>query len=713
MDINNALLINFTTIFITLDDVNGLNTKKILVRNGDLLMEFSSVKHLDNRVELILKTEINIKKESIVFYEGCNCSVNYYPLYSTAEFDERYYTEDTLGCSYSNNGTIFKLWSPIAAYVDLLLYKNGDPSIKEVPKRYKMIENQGLWSTNIQDSLKGYFYTFEVKAHNTVYETTDPYAKAVGINGYRGAVVNLRDSDPSSFSEEISPRCENFTDAVIYEASIRDISVHPDSGIENKGRFKGLIEEGTVSSKGLSTGLSHLKELGITHLQLLPVFDFSPLSTDEKHPFKYNWGYDPFNYNVPEGSYSTDPYDPLSRILEFKSLVQELHENNICIIMDVVYNHMSHSTENNLHKSFPGYYFRQWENGELCNGSGCGNDTASERSMMRKFIIDSVVYWAKEYHIDGFRLDLMGLHDIDTVNKLRRALDKIDEKIMLYGEGWELNTDLKAHEKATISNANNLPKIGHFNDIIRDTIKGSVFDATDRGFISGKEALEGVMRFCTTACTQNTGGKNPIFTSPVQSINYASAHDNYTLHDKLMLSCSGSSEKDLEAMTKLSAAIILTSQGIPFIHAGEEFCRTKSGVENSYNCTDEINRLDWRRKFQYYKVFKYYQGLIELRKTHSAFRMKTGEEIENHLQFIENTPPHVVGFILKNGANHDPWRDIVVIYNGAKWPAVVTLPQASWTVVVDGNNSGTVPLYTLEGGSVTVQPISAIVLFRE
>jgi pullulanase len=712
MNIINASLINFTTILLLVDNISTINFNSFLIKNGNILLHMDGYKINNNKLTLFLKGEVNIKKQCYIFHEGISVKVSFNPLYSSKEFNSRFYTKAELGASYTKDTTSFSLWSPAAAFVNLLIYENGDPSVSEKPRKFKMIENNGLWHIRVKGNLKGYFYTYQIKVLGELNEAVDPYAKAVGINGLRGAIIDLKDTDPKDFHKDQSPILESFTDAVIYEASVRDISMHPDSGIRNKGKYLGLTEDHTHTSKGISTGLQHISELGVTHIQLMPVFDFSSTSTDERNPYKYNWGYDPQNYNVPEGSYSSDPYYPVSRIHEFKKMVQHIHRNGLSIVMDVVYNHLFHSTDNNFHKIFPGYYFRYDESFNLSNGSGCGNDTASERPMVRRFIIDSLVHWVEEYHVDGFRFDLMGLHDIETMNAVRKVLNKYDRRIMVYGEGWNLNTFLPQEERANMNNAYKLPHIGHFSDTIRDTLRGSVFSSGDRGFVSGKQGLENQVQYCVTGCTMHPYSHKGVSITPDQSINYVSAHDNHTLWDKLELSSPESSLEELKSMSKLANAIVLTSQGIPFIHSGSEFCRTKGGIENSYNSTDSINRMDWNRKQRFLDVFEYYKGLIDLRKNHPAFRMNSQEKLKKHLHFLNNIPANVVAFMLMDYANGDYWKDILVIYNANRYDVSLEIPHDTWYITTDKNRAGIETLRSFTGGEIWVDSISITVLYR-
>ncbi|MDP4090068.1 MAG: type I pullulanase [Bacillota bacterium] len=712
MQLLKCSLINFTIISVFIDDISQFDPKKILVRNGEVTILVDKLSIKDNEIILYLKSEVNIKLPGSVSIYNASLPINYYPLYSTDEFNLRYYTDEELGIQYTREHTLFKLWSPAASYVNLLLYESGDPDSPEKPRKFKLQEKSGLWEVRVRGNLKGYFYTFELKVYDDVHEIVDPYARACGINGLRGAVIDLKETDPPGYIHHAPPHFDSSTDAIIYEINIRDLSIHPDSGIKSKGKYLALTEENTATSKGISTGLAHILELGATHVQLMPVFDYSFKSVDEKHPYRYNWGYDPQNYNIPEGSYAADAYNPCSRVYELKKAINALHKHGLSVIMDVVYNHIFKYEDSNLEKLFPGYYFRQNDDGTYCNGTGCGNDIASERPMVRKFILDSLLYWAREYKIDGFRFDLMGILDVKTMNEIGEKLGAGGLGLILYGEGWYMNTNLKDEDKAGMYNSHKLEHIGFYNDSIRDAVKGSVFNSLERGFVSGTPGLEDTVKFNLMGCSIDAFGKSAIFTSPGQCINYSSCHDNYTLWDKLRLSCPEASEEELKHMNKLADGIILTSMGVPFIHSGADFCRTKNGIENSYNSTDAVNRMDWHRKHHYLDVFEYYKGLIALRKSHSAFRLYDSRQIREHMEFIY-TGRNSTAYILKNHANGDPWKDIIVIYNGSRDTVYVPLSQGNWNVVVDKFNAGTEPLYCINDNNVSVEPISMKILYLE
>lgn len=700
MRILKVFLEKFNMLKASIDDFTQFRPYNFQVQNGNSRLSIKNYFIIENDIILTLNEDVNIKNSCFLSYEYLSEKVCFFPLFSTKEFDDRFYHDIALGAIYSKNHTIFRIWSPAASNIDLLLYDTAESSDSENLRRFTMKENNGLWSILIKEDLQGSFYNYEVTVYNEVNEIVDPYVKAVSLNGLRGAIIDIDKTNPEGWENDKSPELKNYTDAIVYETSIRDISIHPNSGAIHKGKFLALTEENTVSIQKTSTCLNHIRELGVTHIQFMPIFDFSYTSVDEKNPTRYSWGYDPQNYNVPEGSYSTNPYDPYRRIYELKKMIFCIHKNNLSVNMDVVFNHVEDAISSSFKKVFPGYYFRFLDNTNLSNGSGCGNDTASEHSMMRKFIVDSVMYWAKEYHIDGFRFDLMGLHDINTMNLVRKKLDELKRPIMVYGEGWDLNTPLNKSIKAIDSNYKKLCPIGFFNDKIRDCIKGSVFDAEDKGFATGKFFLEYMLKKCISS----------YFLPPYQSINYVSCHDNYTLWDKIDLSCKTESFEDKKSMVKLCASIILTSQGIPFIHSGEEFCRTKNGDYNSYNKPDNVNWLDWDRKADFMDIFYYYQKLIDIRKNHPAFRMMNYEDIEKNLAFIENTPNNIVGFIIKNYANGDTWKDILVIFNANKEALRINIPEGPWNIALDST------LYTnggiITGSTMVVSKISSYILFK-
>ena len=633
------------------------------------------------------------------------------------------YDGNDLGLTYTPKWSLFKLWAPTASAVEIINYSDGEGG-KKISSAQMKKEQGGVWSALAKTDMKGTFYTFRVKINdNWSDEVPDPYAKAVGVNGKRAMVVDLLQTNPEGWDKDKSPVFNQKTDAIIYELHVRDASIAANSGIEQKGKFLGLTEKGTKNAGGLSTGLDHLKELGITHVHLLPSYDYN--SVDEKITDKpqYNWGYDPLNYNTPEGSYSTNAANGAVRIKEFKQLVKAFHDNGLRVVMDVVYNHTALTEKSNFNQLVPGYYYRQDEKGKFSDATACGNETASERAMMRKFILESVMYWVKEYHVDGFRFDLMGVHDIETMNLISKELHKIKPDILLYGEGWTAGkSPLPDEQRALKANALKLDRIAVFSDDIRDGIKGSVFEHTDKGFASGKQGMEETIKFGIVASVQHPQvdyskvnySKAPYSKEPFQTITYAECHDNHVLWDKLNLSAAPNAMQDanpvdMKEMHKLALSIVLTSQGISFLHAGTEFLRSKQGVENSYKSPDEINAIDWSLKSENKEVFDYIKGLIELRKKHPAFRMSSAELIRKNLVFFENQESGIIGYELNGAAVGDNWKKIQVWFNGSGEEKTVNSGKDKWISVVRDNQ-----LEKKEGlgGSIKLKPYSCTILYQ-
>jgi len=633
-----------------------------------------------------------------------------------------FYSEEDLGLRYTPSKSVFKLWAPTANAARIKFYeqdKGGEPiGVKEMKKGLK-----GVWEGTIKKTdTKGWYYTYQVRIGETwMGETPDPYAKAVGTNGLRAQVVNMGETNPQGWENDHRPELKNYNDIVLYELHVRDLSIHSNSGIQNKGKYLGLAETGTKNPEGLSTGLDHIKDLGVTHVHLLPVYDYMSVDESKLEENKFNWGYDPQNYNVPEGSYSTNPADGAVRIREFKTMVKALHDAGIRVVMDVVYNHTGATELSVFNQLVPGYYYRQSADGGFSNASACGNETASDRLMMRKFIVESVKFWASEYHIDGFRFDLMGIHDIETMNLVSEELRKLSPSIFVYGEGWTASESPLAPEKRALKhNVLQLDHVAAFSDDVRDAIKGHVFHPEQKGFVSGLAGLEESLKFGIVASTQHPQvdyekinySKAPWAKSPAQTITYASCHDNHTLWDRLQISCPEASEAERKQMNKLAAAIVMTSQGVPFIHAGEEMLRSKFGAENSFNLPDSINRIDWSRKARYQDVFDYYKGLIALRKSHPAFRLQTQDLIQQHLQFLDTNESNLVAYHLKDNAGGDVWKDIVVIYNGNGSAKSVSVPQGDWTLVVDGQVVKPEGIRRMNAASVQVPARSAMVMWK-
>lgn len=653
--------------------------------------------------------------------------LEYSNLFSSSEFEaSNCYQGNDLGALWTKNATHFKVWAPTASQVVINLYRTGDQDdlFDSIPMRMK---EKGTWGTSISGDLNGTYYTYSVTVDGETNTAVDPYAKAVGVNGNRGMVIDLASTDPEGFRDEQRPGFINATDAIIYELHIRDFSSDQSSGMKHAGKYLAFTESGTKNGFGDPTGVDYLKELGVTHVHLLPTFDYQTVDETRLDEEQFNWGYDPKNYNVPEGSYSTDPYHGEVRIREFKQMVRALHRNGICVIMDVVYNHTMEGEDSNFNRIVPGYYYRLTSEGLFSNASGCGNETASERAMMRKFMIDSLVYWAQEYHIDGFRFDLMGVHDIHTMNEIRRVLDELDPSILIYGEGWTggLST-LPDWERALKNNIKDMnPGIAAFSDNLRDTIKGNVFHGSERGFVNGRDGLEEAIKFGVVAATWHQEvdygrvtycSNTPWAVEPTQTVNYISSHDNYTLWDKLALSNPEESRETRVKMNMLAAAIILTCQGIPFFQAGEEFLRSKPlnkevtiFDDNSYRSPDAINSLKWNQRSVNKEVVNYYRGLIKFRKRYPSLRMTKADEIRARLRFLEWSQPNVVAFIIADETD----GDLCVIYNASRETGTIRIPEGRWGVCVKGMSAGVTVIEYIQGDHVNVEAISALVLVKQ
>ncbi|WP_312649250.1 type I pullulanase [Proteiniclasticum sp.] len=633
------------------------------------------------------------------------------------------YDGDDLGVTYGIEGIRIRFWAPLAQSVNLLLYQNAEDQ-KPVFVYPMKKDVSGTYFFNVPALADGLFYLLEVDHEGELTYTPGPYVTSAGINGDKGYLLDLKTTDPDGFREHSAPELKDPVDAIIYEVHVRDMTIHEASGAEHKGKYLGFAEEDTRNHKGHTTGLSHLKELGVTHVQLLPIFDYNCLD-ESKENESYNWGYDPLNYNVPEGSYSTDPRNPRKRITELKKLIMGIHKNGMGVIMDVVYNHTSDNLCSNFHKSVPLYYHRS-RDGVFTDASACGNETASERPMMRKFMIESLIHWVKEYKIDGFRFDLMGIHDTETMLLIEKALRKIKPDIILYGEGWTGGDSALAEEKRLMKrNIGEAPGIGAFNDDFRDGIKGHVFFNERGGFVSGGGLTESVkFGIAGSVYHPEINYSDIMYTDfpwavrPGQSINYVAAHDNLTLYDKLLASNHGESEETIKNISKLADAIVLTSQGVPFIHAGSEFLRTKFGDHNSYRSPDSINALNWNMKSRNIDVFNYYKGLIALRKEFPAFRMHTEEEIKKNLIFytrfkqapLKLNKENIVTYLLKDPVNG---RTFLVAFNGGFENQDITLPKASWDVLVDKYHAGILPLWSTMEENITLKAHSALVMVTE
>ncbi len=667
---------------------------------------------ITNKVKIITEQKIDLKQTYKVKIENLaytNTEIG--KVIRSEEFDKLfYYSGNDLGNIYSPQHTKFRVWAPTASEAKLVTYKKWNDKIgTEINMQQG---EKGTWKAEIKGNQKGLFYTYKVKIGDKWTEAVDPYVRAASVNGDKGVVIDLNETNPKKWKANKKPEFKNPEDAIIYELHVRDLSIQPESGIKQKGKYLGVTEKGTKGPEGVKTGLDHMKDLGVTHVQFLPIFDYASVNEETLNEPQYNWGYDPKNFNVPEGSYSTNPYEPTVRITELKQMIQVLHDNNLRVVMDVVYNHMYNAAESNFHKLVPGYYYRYNEDGTFANGTGVGNDTASERKMMRKFMVDSVTYWAKEYNLDGFRFDLMGIHDYETMNEIRKAVNQIDPSIILHGEGWDLNTPLAAELKANQKNAEKMKGIAHFNDNIRDGLKGSVFEEKENGFINGKQNMEDRIKKGITADIDYDTNSST-YQDPEQVLTYVEAHDNHTLWDKLELTNPGDSAEMRKQMHKLSSSILLTSQGIPFLHAGQEFMRTKYGDHNSYKSPDSINQMDWLRRAAYNNEVDYMKGLIDLRKKYPAFRMTSTEQIKKHISFID-APKNVVAYSIDGKGNGNKNENFMVAHNANREAVDITLPsKGPWKVLVDGKQAGSKTLYVVHNNKINVPALSSFVLKTE
>lgn len=698
-----------------LDDLNkitlysnfpmDISKDEVSIHRKNDTVAVQSIQREGAKATLVTEKNLQLSEKYTVSIEGYNDqSLELRRVFDTEAFNQLYYYEgNDLGATYTKKYTTFKVWAPTADQMDLILYNDQVYSMTK--------EEKGVWSVKVQGDLHNKLYNYQIVLDGKKDVVVDPYAKGVGINGKKGAIIDFDRLDPEGWNEFYKTNFSKDTDAIMYELHIRDLSIHEDSGIENKGKFLGVSEVGTKNSAGNFTGLSYIKDLGVTHIQLMPVYDFKTI--DERNSEdQYNWGYDPQNYNALEGSYSTDPANPSVRIKEFKQMIHAIHNQGLRVTMDVVYNHVYDAHTMSFERLVPGYFFRKNKDNSFANGSGCGNETASDRPMMRKFMVDSIEFLTKEYNLDGFRFDLMGLHDVKTMNAIREKLDSIDPSITLIGEGWNMGNNLIPNQKANQLQAEKMADIAHFNDTIRDGLKGSVFEAEEKGFVNGNypKGIE-VKRGIVGGIKYNglIYGWGDI--EPNQSVTYVEAHDNNTLYDKLLLTNPEADVETIEKMHTLADSIILTSQGIPFIHAGQEFMRTKDGDENSYKSSDQINQLDWQRKDEYDHLVDYFRGMIILRKNHPAFRMPTKDLIKKHLAFIQSDS-NVIAYHLKDHANNDEWSDIVVIHNAARENKNIPLPEKGlWNVVVDGSNAGVETLEQVTGESVEVEALTTKVLY--
>jgi len=610
-------------------------------------------------------------------------------------------------CLYSPKKTQFCFWSNVAEQMEVIIY-NGDCWVDEGEEPCEIVPlkkgKDDFWQATVKGDQAGKFYTVR-SYQNGEWAAESPgiFAKAVSVNGQRAAIIDMAKTNPEGWDKDQRPAMTDPTDIVVYETHLRDFTMSPNSGITNKGKFLGLTETGTTTCDGLASGIDHLKELGITHLQILPMFDYGSIDETTLHENKYNWGYDPVNYNVPDGGYSTDPYDPACRIREAKQMIQALHNAGIRVVMDVVYNHTYDVMGCALGRVVPKYFYRLNEDGSYANGSGCGNETASDHEMYRRFMVESVCYWAREYHIDGFRFDLMGIHDQETMRQIRAALDKIDPTIVTYGEGWAAMSPAYPYEELAMKQwTYKMPRVGAFSDDIRNALIGSPFDH-ERGFASGNPAgVKDVMRGLI-ACPEWSG-------EPMQHVSYITCHDNYCLRDRIEVSAPDEDEETRLRMNKLAQTAVLVSQGQAFLYGGEELYRTKLGIDNSYQSPDSINTISWTNKKRYRDLYEYYRDLIAIRRAHKGFRLGSAEAVKDQVEFLDTDNESLIIYRIKNLEGIDTARSLVVLLNGSSKAAEADIPLGTYTILAIDGQANPDGIETLACQHVTTPPYSATIL---
>ena len=648
--------------------------------------------------------------------------------------------QDTFGeMIYSKVKTLFKLNAPTTVNLDgmtgattqidkkkqveIHIYEDGQggKAIKTIKMK---ASGENRWEATVKGDLKGKFYTFDIGKG----ETPGVFAKAVGVNGMRGAIVDMAETNPQGWENDQRPVIQSPADLVIYEMHWRDFSIDVSSGLKNKGKFLALTEPKAIE---------HLKNLGVNAVHILPSFDYASVDETKLDTPQYNWGYDPKNYNVPEGSYSTDPYNPVTRIKEFKQMVQALHKAGIRVILDVVYNHTFNIDHSNFQLTYPDMYYRKTADGKYSDGSGCGNETASEKPLMREFMLESVKYWIDEYHIDGFRFDLMGVHDIETMQQIRAEVNKIDPSIYIYGEGWSAGSCAYPVDKLAMkANAQQLNGIGAFSDDMRDALRGPFSDDQKGALLAGIPGEEESLKFGIVGgiahpqvdMTKVNYDKKPWTNNPTEQISYVSCHDDMCLVDRLKASIPSLTDKnipekertaELIRIDQLAQTAVFTSQGVPFILSGEEMLRDKKGVHNSYNSPDSINHLDWNNLQRYPQLFTYYKNLIQLRKNHPAFRLATGDKVRQHLEFLPAVNSKdvkqdcLVGFLLKDLQEIDAWKTIVVIYNFNKEAKEMAIPEGNYTIACCNGTIDEAGLGEVSGKEVLIDGQSALILFQK
>jgi pullulanase len=706
---------------VTQIDVSGMATFDglgIILRKGAWVEKEGSIDRFITTFDATGSAEIWIRQGDKTIYTSeptgpipVNPTVAQAKIFDSPEFAAKYtYSGNDLGNTYSKAETKFRVWAPTASKVSLLTFPSIDVGIGDGVESPMTPDINGTWVATMPGDHNGMAYMYRVTVAGDIQDAVDPYVRATTFNGTKGVVVDLSQTNPEGWNTNKPKFSGNPTDAAIYELHVRDLSIDPTSGVPaaHQGKYLAFTDTKT-SYKGVATGIAHIKSLGVTHVELLPVFDYA--SVDESAP-SFNWGYDPQNFNVPEGSYSTDPANPVKRIVELKSAIQSMHNQGLRVIMDVVYHHVFNANTYSENLIVPGYFFRTDSSGDLTNGSGVGNDVADERSMAAKFITDSFKYWASEYHMDGFRIDQMGQMAVTTINQVRRDMTKVDPTILILGEGWYGTSSLPQSDAAYQGNITKIPGVAEFNDQIRDGAKGGVFNAGDKGFVSGLFTRALDVKVGIVGNTSYNGSLPNTWTTgaPGQSINYVESHDNATLFDKLTASALGATPASIVKMDQMSAAIVYLSEGVPFIQAGQEFLRTKGGNANSYNASDAVNSLKWGTLSKNMSTNNFYKGLIAIRAAHPAFRLTTSAAIKSSLAFLP-TLDGVIAYSLDGAKSKDSWKKIVVGFNATTTIQSITLPSSgSWKVVVSGNSAGTKVLTIVKGASVKIPAQSSVVL---
>lgn len=697
---------NIIAILLPKNYYNGTSACFFLKNDAEKIqLEIQEKTVLEDKIKYICRseTEPQIGKQYWVFDEyGGSTDLQIGAVIRTEKFEQKFFYDGPLGMDYKVEKTTFKVWAPTAVAAEVNLYR---PDLTP----YKTIAmcrlEQGVWEIAIEEDLEHYFYSFSVCVNHCWVEAVDPYAVALSANGEYGAVVDLK---KTTVNQASLPSLKSNVDAIIYETHIRDFSIHHNSGVKNKGKYLGAAELNTNHGNNRPTCLSYVRDLGITHIEFLPLNDFAGVDElVDRH--EYNWGYNPLHFNAPEGSYSTDPRNPYARISELKEMISRLHEQGLRVILDVVYNHVYIREKSSFEKIVPGYFFRHDHRGMPANGTGVGNDFASERLMARKFILDSVRFWKEEYHVDGFRFDLMGILDIDTMNAIRTMLDQFNTHTLIIGEGWDLNTPIKAGQKANIRNQGKLPRIGQFNDWFRDSIKGSTFNLYDRGYALGNahyyESAKGVL----VGSIGIGSGANGLFDEPDQSVNYIESHDNHTFWDK-MNTCLRDEDFELrKRRQRLATVMVLLAQGIPFLHSGQEFFRTKQGIGNSYRSPNDVNQLNWDEMVVNQEHVEYIKGIIAIRKSHRAFRLPEAKLIRKHMSFVDVKEP-VISYLLDDVSPYGPWGKILVCFNPASYEVEIELPNKRWKVLADERTAKLEPIRIHEERSLLLTPCSSYVL---